>query len=114
MALAALVAAACSEPMKQLQVTLLPSIPDAAYAKGVSAPFCGFAGETLVMAGGANFPDTPLLEGGSKRVYDSIWALSDGAWIHAGSLPDSSGTARIRSMESAIRSSVILSFPLIL
>lgn len=102
MAVAALAAAACSEPMKQLQVTLLPSIPDAAYAKGVSAPFCGFAGETLVMAGGANFPDTPLLEGGSKRVYADIWALTDGAWIHAGSLPDSVAYGAAFSVEDAL------------
>ena len=82
-----LMAAACSQPM--LKITELPSIPDAAYAKGVSAPFCGAIGDTLVVAGGANFPDKPLLEGGSKRVYADIWAFSDGAWTHAGELPDS-------------------------
>ena len=82
---AALFAVACKEPlMKDLN-----PIPDKAYAHGVSAPFCGFIGETLVVAGGANFPDKPLLEGGAKRVYADIWAYAPGQWHHAGCLPDS-------------------------
>lgn len=67
----------------------LKPIPDAAYAKGVSAPFCGTIQDVLVVAGGANFPDKPLLEGGAKRVYADIWAFSGQRWIHAGCLPDS-------------------------
>lgn len=67
----------------------LPPIPDTAYAVGVSAPFCGLLQDALVVAGGANFPDKPLLEGGSKRVYADIWVFSDGRWQHAGNLPDS-------------------------
>lgn len=86
---ATIVASACSQPMKSVKINYLPTIPDAAYAKGVSAPFCGFVGDTLVLAGGANFPDKPLLEGGAKRVYADIWALHDGVWTHAGCLPDS-------------------------
>ena len=82
-------AAACISPMNTLKTTQLPPIPDAAYSKGVSAPFCGFADGTFVVAGGANFPDRPLLEGGAKRVYADIWAFRDGAWSHAGVLPDS-------------------------
>lgn len=67
----------------------LPPIPDAAYAKGVSAPFCGYAGGTLVVAGGANFPDKPLLEGGTKKVYADIWAYDGAQWQHAGCMKDS-------------------------
>lgn len=84
-----LTAAACSHPMKQIKISQLPPIPDAAYAKGVSAPFCGVIGETLIVAGGANFPDKPLLEGGAKRVYADIWAFDGDQWNHAGVLPDS-------------------------
>lgn len=72
-----------------MKITELPIIPDAAYAKGVSAPFCGVMGGALVVAGGANFPDKTLLDGGAKRVYADIWTFSDGAWAHAGVLPDS-------------------------
>lgn len=70
-------------------VRLLPEIPDAAYAKGVSAPFCGVLDGCLVVAGGANFPDKPLLEGGAKRVYDDIWMLCGEEWRRIAHLPDS-------------------------
>lgn len=84
---ALMLAGAChSVPMK---TTILPEIPDASYAKGVSAPFCGVLGSAPVVAGGANFPDKSLLEGGAKKVYRDIWLLEDGAWKHAGLLPDS-------------------------
>ncbi|MBR1573400.1 MAG: hypothetical protein IJ652_00970 [Bacteroidales bacterium] len=73
----------------RMHITDLPPIPDAAYAQGVSAPFCGSIGTALVVAGGANFPDKPLLEGGAKRVYDDIWVCADGSWTRAGHLPDS-------------------------
>ena len=73
-------------PMK---ITTLPEIPDPFYAKGVSAPFCGILDGALIVAGGANFPEKSLLEGGPKRFYRDIWAFRDGAWQHAGLLPDS-------------------------
>ena len=82
-------ALSCTAMNKTLNTTQLPPVPDAAYAKGVSAPFCGYVGTTLVMAGGANFPDKPLLEGGAKKVYADIWAYDGLAWQHAGCLPDS-------------------------
>lgn len=66
-----------------------PQIPDPAYAKGVSAPFCGFLDACLIVAGGANFPDKPLLEGGAKKVYDDIWRFDGSAWECIGHLEDS-------------------------
>ncbi len=78
------------EMMEVINTTALPQVPDAAYAKGVSAPFFGTAGGKLVLAGGANFPDKPLLEGGVKKVYSDVWTRSgSGGWMHAGTLPDS-------------------------
>lgn len=76
----------------EMKTSELRPIPDAAYAKGVSAPFCGVVQGVLLVAGGANFPDKPLLEGGAKKVYDDIWIKSPSfwkKWIHAGHLPDS-------------------------
>ena len=72
-----------------MNIKQLPPIPDEAYAKGVSAPFCGFIGPVAIVAGGANFPDKPLLEGGAKRVYRDVWAFADDAWTRIGLLPDS-------------------------
>ncbi len=75
---------------KVLSVSSLPPVLDREYSKGVSAPFFGVLGKRLILAGGANFPDKPLLEGGAKKVYSDIW-IKDGAhpWAHAGTLPDS-------------------------
>ena len=72
-----------------IDTKILPEIPDKAYAKGVSAPFCGILDGCLVVAGGANFPEKSLLEGGPKRVYRDIWALREGEWDRVGLLPDS-------------------------
>ena len=78
------------EMPKVINTIDLPQVADEAYSKGVSAPFFGDAGGSLVLAGGANFPDKPLLEGGSKKVYADIWTKSEcGKWMHAGTLPDS-------------------------
>lgn len=90
-----LIAAAClillagCAPKNMIKTESLPGIPDAAYAKGVSAPFCGMLDGTLIVAGGANFPEKSLLEGGPKRVYRDIWALRGEAWERLGLLPDS-------------------------
>ena len=98
-ALALCVVACNTETMK---VTDLKAIPDAAYAKGVSAPFCGVVGDALVVAGGANFPDKSLLEGGAKRVYADIWAHTDGEWAHVGVLPDSTAYGATFAVDGAL------------
>lgn len=53
-------------------------IPDYPIRKGVSAPFAGFAGSTLIVAGGCNFPDKPAAEGGKKVYYSQIYSLTPG------------------------------------
>ena len=90
---------ACNRDMTLVD---LPGIPDAAYAKGVSAPFCGVVGDALVVAGGANFPDKSLLEGGAKRVYADIWAYASGVWVHAGVLPDSTAYGATFAVDDAL------------
>ena len=75
---------------KTLSSASLPPVLDREYSKGVSAPFFGALGKRLILAGGANFPDKPLLEGGAKKVYSDIWIKDEGQpWVHAGTLPDS-------------------------
>lgn len=76
------------------------------YEKGVSAPFTGVLDHYLIVAGGANFPQTPLTEGGKKKVYAQIWGLplekqeqtsihtsqdseTTRTWRQLGTLPDS-------------------------
>lgn len=65
----------------------LPSLPD---AHGFAGTFAGVSGEALIVAGGANFPEKPPWEGGSKVWHDKIYILDkpDGAWrIGAQRLP---------------------------
>jgi len=94
--------AACNTD--SMKPTDLKPIPDAAYAKGVSAPFCGVIQNVLVVAGGANFPDRSLLEGGAKRVYADIWAKAPTSrkWIHAGVLPDSTAYGATFAVDHAL------------
>ena len=51
------------------------SFPPYPQAEGVSAPFAGFMGDTLIVAGGCNFPDTPAAKGGKKKFYPSAYAI---------------------------------------
>lgn len=44
--------------------------------KGVSACFAGMLDGQLLMAGGCNFPDKPVAEGGKKHYYEGIYATS--------------------------------------
>lgn len=58
----------------------LPALPPAAgEAKqpGVAGPFAGVQGDTLIVAGGANFPDKLPWDGGAKIWWDDIWILEN-------------------------------------
>lgn len=64
----------------------LPDLPD---KLGVAGAFAGVSNGSLVVAGGANFPDKMPWEGGTKKWHDTIWVLDkpDGQWREAGKLP---------------------------
>jgi N-acetylneuraminate epimerase len=64
----------------------LAPIPD---KLGVAAPFAGVTGNTLLVAGGANFPDKAPWDGGKKAWHDAVYALTakTGEWKQAGTLP---------------------------
>lgn len=66
--------------------TDLPVIPD---ATGFAGPVVGVSEDQLLVAGGANFPDKPPWEGGTKRWHDRVFVLDrpSGAWRIAGTLP---------------------------
>lgn len=56
--------------------------------EGLAAFFAGMVDGQAVVAGGANFPDVPCAEGGTKRYYDEIRTLGhDGQWSVTGHLP---------------------------
>lgn len=68
----------------------LPGMADTA-SLGVSAPFAGISNGILLVAGGCNFPDKPVTEGGAKKYYSDIFALDlsnqTAGWKKAGNLP---------------------------
>jgi len=56
---------------------------------GLAAPFAGVSDGALLVAGGANFPDRPPWQGGTKVWHDAVFALRapHAAWEQAGRLP---------------------------
>jgi SSS family transporter len=56
---------------------------------GFASPFAGVVDGSLVVAGGANFPDGRPWEGATKVWHDSVFVLDDpeGDWRPAGRLP---------------------------
>ncbi len=81
-----------TSPMKvekkvKLTWTKLPAIPDKI---GFAGSFAGIASDTLLVAGGANFPGKLPFKGANPKVwYDGVFALTkpEGPWIAAGQLP---------------------------
>lgn len=81
-----LLAAALVPTASAADWTQLPPLPD---KNGFAGPFAGVTNNTLLVAGGANFPNKKTWEGGSKVYYDTIFTLDrpDGTWKVAGHLP---------------------------
>lgn len=84
-ALAAYPAPPVNQSLHWLQ---LPPLPD---RLGVAGPFAGVSGDgdTLLVAGGANFPGKMPWAGGQKVWHDEVYALTSpqGGWERVGKLP---------------------------
>lgn len=68
----------------------LPALPD---PEGFAGSYAGAHGGALLVAGGANFPEKPLWEGGSKRWTDRIFVLTSPEipWLEPALLPKPMG-----------------------
>ena len=64
----------------------LPDLPD---AFGLGGPFAGVSHGHFLVAGGTNFPDAPLWDGGKKVWHDEVYLLpqANNQWSQAGILP---------------------------
>lgn len=64
----------------------LPDLPD---REGFAGSYAGVAGGALLVAGGSNFPEKPLWEGGAKIWTDKVFALESPGeeWKEVGTLP---------------------------
>lgn len=65
---------------------------EAGFSLGVSACYAGMIGDRMIIAGGCNFPETPVAEGGKKRFYKGIYVAEQAAdslfqWRKIGELP---------------------------
>lgn len=68
----------------------LPPASPGTVQPGVAGPFAGLHGNTLIVAGGANFPDTMPWHGGRKKYHDEVYMVqlpygSEGWKVVAGS-----------------------------
>lgn len=75
-------------------IDVMNGFPDgeSGYALGVSGCYARKLGDFLLMAGGCNFPDKPVSEGGIKHYYKGIYIArvddsSSLRWVKAGELP---------------------------
>jgi N-acetylneuraminic acid mutarotase len=81
---------AATGPEPALRWWQLPPLPD---PRGFASPFVGVDGGALLIAGGANFPEKQLWDGGRKVWHDRVFAFEAGAaeWRPAGRLPRALG-----------------------
>lgn len=71
------------------EIAEIPPSPGMNVQPGLAGAFVGRDNGVIIAAGGANFPDKPVQEGGRKRYYADVFVLNalDGAWKNAGELP---------------------------
>lgn len=79
-----MMATACSG---ETQFIPCPPLPESA---GLSALYATGLETGLIIAGGANFADKPLTEGGRKKFHDRICRLDEAGWQTIGQLPEPS------------------------
>lgn len=74
----------------QLKWEVVESIPESygGISKGISASFAGVIAGKLIVAGGCNFPDKPVTEGGKKVFYKEILMNDAGKWQKIGEMPE--------------------------
>ncbi len=75
----------------------LADLPD---AEGFAGSYAGVSNGTLIVAGGANFPEKPLWEGGPKRWTDRVFVMEPDAlgWHDATPLPKPLGYGATASL----------------
>ena len=84
-----------------LEWNALPPLPD---AEGYAGSYAGVHAGALLVAGGANFPEKPLWEGGPKRWTDRVFVLrsESGPWEEAAPLPKPLGYGAAASLPEGV------------
>jgi SSS family solute:Na+ symporter len=55
------------------EVAPVPPGKNSEIQHGLAAPFAGYTNGRIIVAGGCNFPDKPVYDGGAKRYYDDVF-----------------------------------------
>lgn len=79
----------------------LADLPD---AEGWAGMFAGVSNGALIVAGGANFPEKPLWEGGPKRWTDRVFVMTpdSAGWMDAAPLPQPLGYGATASLPGGV------------
>ncbi len=70
----------------------MPSLPPndgQSIQHGLASPFAGGYDDFVLVAGGCNFPDVPVTEGGAKKYYEDIFLFKNNEWKRVGKLTKS-------------------------
>lgn len=59
------------------EISSIPPAPGTDVQHGLAAPFAGFSNGVLIVAGGCNFPNAPVYEGGTKKYYNDIFVFDE-------------------------------------
>ncbi len=59
---------------------------------GLASPFAGISGDAVIVAGGCNFPDIPVRDGGGKKYYNDAFVLIEKngkqEWLNGFKIPN--------------------------
>lgn len=73
------------------EIATIPPAQGDVVQHGLATPFAGLSNGMIIVAGGCNFPNTPVYEGGIKKYYDDIFVLDESAkdpqWMLNGKFP---------------------------
>ena len=71
------------------EIAPIPSSTEDDVQHGLGAPFAGSSNGVILVAGGCNFPDVPVYDGGTKKYYDDIFVydLTQKDWTVSGKFP---------------------------
>ncbi len=67
----------------------IPSANGSDVQHGLASPFAGYSNGAVIVAGGCNFPDAPVYEGGIKKYYNDIFVFDEdeNEWITSSKYP---------------------------
>lgn len=75
-----------------LEIAELPPPPGEDVQHGLASPFAGLSGDAVIVAGGSNFPDIPVKDGGKKKYYNDAFVLvknnGEPEWIAGFKIPN--------------------------